>query len=129
MKWKLGPITSARIKKLKASNRNEDNGTVAYMEEVLKKKFLIGALNLKILNRGSLREGGDPWEEVESKLQSKVDLHQSGFIMSTEGQFPTQSHQEGTSDPTRMNLNETLSFVYSSLLGRSKLPQGKNLSH
>ncbi|KAI5663930.1 hypothetical protein M9H77_23253 [Catharanthus roseus] len=38
---------------------------------------------------------------------------QSGcFIMSTEGQLPTKSHQEGTSDPTRMNLNETLRVGY-----------------
>ncbi|KAI5653081.1 hypothetical protein M9H77_30268 [Catharanthus roseus] len=30
------------------------------------------------------------------------------LIMPTDGQLPIQSHQEGTSDPTRINLNETL---------------------
>ncbi|KAI5653938.1 hypothetical protein M9H77_31125 [Catharanthus roseus] len=120
MELKLGPRTRARMKKLKASNGNEDNGM-----------FLIGSLleflNFKILNRGSSREEGDPWEEVDSKLHSKciyikVVLEQppiEGFIMSMEGQFPTQSHQEGTSDPSRMNLNETFSFVESSMCGLS----------
>ncbi|KAI5667622.1 hypothetical protein M9H77_17475 [Catharanthus roseus] len=121
-------MTRAWINKLKASNGNEDNVMVAYMEEALKNNkdysreqfdvkmakygregtlppmvalplpspvgfcqpmlenlipttdgkfpmFLIGTLNLKILNRGSSREGGDPWEGAESKLQSKVGLH------------------------------------------------------
>ncbi|KAI5658491.1 hypothetical protein M9H77_27284 [Catharanthus roseus] len=36
---KLGPITRTRMKKLNASNGKEDNDMIAYMEEVLKKKF------------------------------------------------------------------------------------------
>ncbi|KAI5663362.1 hypothetical protein M9H77_22685 [Catharanthus roseus] len=36
---KLGPITRTLMKKLKASNGNEDNVMVAYMEEALKNKF------------------------------------------------------------------------------------------
>ncbi|KAI5658119.1 hypothetical protein M9H77_26912 [Catharanthus roseus] len=32
------------------------------------------------------------------------------YTMSTDGHLPTQSHQEGTSDTTRMNLNETLQY-------------------
>ncbi|KAI5666658.1 hypothetical protein M9H77_16511 [Catharanthus roseus] len=63
---------------------------------------------------------GDPWEGIESKLQSKMDLHQTGFIVSTEGQLPTQSHQEGTSDPTRMNLNETLRSMQQSIKGLAR---------
>ncbi|KAI5672890.1 hypothetical protein M9H77_13254 [Catharanthus roseus] len=39
MELKLGPMTRARMKKLKASNGNEYNGIVAYMEEALKNKF------------------------------------------------------------------------------------------
>ncbi|KAI5672385.1 hypothetical protein M9H77_12749 [Catharanthus roseus] len=39
MELKLGPMTRARIKKLKASNGNEDKGMVAYMEGALKNKF------------------------------------------------------------------------------------------
>ncbi|KAI5664501.1 hypothetical protein M9H77_23824 [Catharanthus roseus] len=37
------------------------------------------SVEFKLLNRGSSRKGGDLWEGVESKLQSKVDLHQSGI--------------------------------------------------
>ncbi|KAI5653842.1 hypothetical protein M9H77_31029 [Catharanthus roseus] len=93
--------------------------------------FLLECLNLKILNRGSSREGGDLWEGVESKLHSKwiyikVLSEQppiKSFIMSTEGPLPTQSHQEGTSDPTRMNLNETLRFIPQAR-GRRKGGQG-----
>ncbi|KAI5649439.1 hypothetical protein M9H77_35444 [Catharanthus roseus] len=36
---KPGPITRVWMKKFKASNGNEDNGMVAYMEEALKNKF------------------------------------------------------------------------------------------
>ncbi|KAI5677054.1 hypothetical protein M9H77_08004 [Catharanthus roseus] len=39
MELKFGPMTRARMKKLKAYNRNEDNGMTAYMEEALKNKF------------------------------------------------------------------------------------------
>ncbi|KAI5663921.1 hypothetical protein M9H77_23244 [Catharanthus roseus] len=39
MELKLAPITRARMKKLKASNGNEDIGMIAYMEEALKNKF------------------------------------------------------------------------------------------
>ncbi|KAI5682067.1 hypothetical protein M9H77_03295 [Catharanthus roseus] len=37
------------------------------------------SVEFKIVNRGSSRKGGHPWEGVESKLQSKVDLRQSGL--------------------------------------------------
>ncbi|KAI5663830.1 hypothetical protein M9H77_23153 [Catharanthus roseus] len=40
-----------------------------------------------------------------------------GLIMSIDGHLPTQSHQEGTSDPTRMNLNETLRSMQQSIEG------------
>ncbi|KAI5658032.1 hypothetical protein M9H77_26825 [Catharanthus roseus] len=36
---KPGPMARARMKKLKASNGKEDNGMIAYVEEVLKNKF------------------------------------------------------------------------------------------
>ncbi|KAI5656722.1 hypothetical protein M9H77_25515 [Catharanthus roseus] len=104
-------MTRARMKKLKASNGEEDNGMVASRiiqgnnlmvklakygrEGILSLTIALplpspvgfcqamlgnlisttNELNLKILNRGSSREGGDAWEGVESKLQSKVDLH------------------------------------------------------
>ncbi|KAI5652599.1 hypothetical protein M9H77_29786 [Catharanthus roseus] len=35
----------------------------------------------------------------------------AGLIMSTDGHLPIQSHQEGTIDPTMVNLNETLRDV------------------
>ncbi|KAI5676539.1 hypothetical protein M9H77_07489 [Catharanthus roseus] len=103
---------------------------VAYVEEALKNKFEEFGDKGETSKEGhhttdgspaptvagSSRKGGDPWEEVESKLQSKVDLHKSGIretstwrlICVAKGQLPTQSHQKGTSDPTRMNLHETL---------------------
>ncbi|KAI5672272.1 hypothetical protein M9H77_12636 [Catharanthus roseus] len=37
--------------------------------------------------------------------------------MSMEGQLPTQSHQEGTSNPTRINVNETLRYLQQSIEG------------
>ncbi|KAI5664115.1 hypothetical protein M9H77_23438 [Catharanthus roseus] len=40
--------------------------------------------------------------------------------MSTEGQLPTQSHEEGTSDPTRVNLNETLRSMQQSIEGLAR---------
>ncbi|KAI5649094.1 hypothetical protein M9H77_35099 [Catharanthus roseus] len=36
---KPGPMARARMEKLKASNGKEDNGMIAYVEEVLKNKF------------------------------------------------------------------------------------------
>ncbi|KAI5681679.1 hypothetical protein M9H77_02907 [Catharanthus roseus] len=42
------------------------------------------------------------------------------LIMSMDGHIPTQSHQEGTSDPTRMNLNETLRSMQQSIEGLAR---------
>ncbi|KAI5668279.1 hypothetical protein M9H77_18132 [Catharanthus roseus] len=39
MELKLGTMTRAQMKKLKASNGNKDNGMVAYMDEALKNIF------------------------------------------------------------------------------------------
>ncbi|KAI5653020.1 hypothetical protein M9H77_30207 [Catharanthus roseus] len=70
----------------------------------------------KMLNRGSSIKGGDLGKDLDPILPLKEDSHQSAIretsnyslIMSTNGRMPTQSHYEGTSDPSRMNLNETL---------------------
>ncbi|KAI5658035.1 hypothetical protein M9H77_26828 [Catharanthus roseus] len=40
--------------------------------------------------------------------------------MSSDGHLPTQSDQEGTSDPTRMNLNETLRSMQQSIEGLAR---------
>ncbi|KAI5680785.1 hypothetical protein M9H77_02012 [Catharanthus roseus] len=56
----------------------------------------------KVLNRGSSRKGGDPWEGVESKLQSKVDLHQSG-IRETSHWLRSSKALETTSRPLNYN--------------------------
>ncbi|KAI5652949.1 hypothetical protein M9H77_30136 [Catharanthus roseus] len=101
MELKLGPVTRARMKKLKASNRNKDNGMDHSRKQLEGENWLsVGEghptidgrpapiivsrlllvepfIEFKIPNRGSSRKGGDPWEGVESKLQSKVDLHQN----------------------------------------------------
>ncbi|KAI5652362.1 hypothetical protein M9H77_29549 [Catharanthus roseus] len=44
---------------------------------------------------------------METAVKSSAYHHLSiaGLTMSMDGHLPTQSHQEGTSDPTRMNLN------------------------
>ncbi|KAI5681987.1 hypothetical protein M9H77_03215 [Catharanthus roseus] len=47
---------------------------------------------------------------LEETLKSRLEGFE-GLIMSTNGHLPTESHQEGTSDPTRMNQNETLSVA------------------
>ncbi|KAI5671384.1 hypothetical protein M9H77_11748 [Catharanthus roseus] len=86
MEVTLGPINRAQRKKLKLQ---EDNGVLLYMMEALKSKALHRKLELEILNRG--------------------------LIMSTEGHRLTQSHQEGPSDSSRMNLNETLRSMQQSI--------------
>ncbi|KAI5652233.1 hypothetical protein M9H77_29420 [Catharanthus roseus] len=79
----------------------------------------------KPFNHRLFKEGSDPWKGVESKVTIKVVSEQPPievqcFIMSTKGQFATQSHQEGTSDPTRMNLNETLRTMQQSIEGLAR---------
>ncbi|KAI5653071.1 hypothetical protein M9H77_30258 [Catharanthus roseus] len=43
-----------------------------------------------------------------------------GLIMSMDGHLPAQSHQEGTSNPTRMNLNGTLRSMQQSIEGLAR---------
>ncbi|KAI5676044.1 hypothetical protein M9H77_06994 [Catharanthus roseus] len=43
-----------------------------------------------------------------------------GLIMSTDGYLPTQSHLGGASDPTWMNLNETLRSMQQSIEGLAR---------
>ncbi|KAI5664590.1 hypothetical protein M9H77_23913 [Catharanthus roseus] len=43
-----------------------------------------------------------------------------GLIMSMDGHMHTQSHQEGTSDPSMMNLNETLRSIKQSIAKLAK---------
>ncbi|KAI5681866.1 hypothetical protein M9H77_03094 [Catharanthus roseus] len=170
MELKLGPITRVRMKKLKASNGNEDNGMVTYMEESLKNRFerfgdqgeasklfsicsiskdhyrkqlerenwlSVGeghptsngspapnspttidgryhptitdrvsywSVEFKILKRGSLRKGGDPWKRVESELQSKVDLHQRRIEDKGFGECPSSS-SESIEEILKLPLN------------------------
>ncbi|KAI5663869.1 hypothetical protein M9H77_23192 [Catharanthus roseus] len=69
---------------------------VAYMKEPLKSKI----------------------EDFEGQEKDfKLFLIRS--IISTDGHLPTQSHQGETSDPTRMNLNETLRDVEELKKGKS----------
>ncbi|KAI5652962.1 hypothetical protein M9H77_30149 [Catharanthus roseus] len=48
-------------------------------------------------------------------LFSLVRVNVTRIIISTEDKLPTQSHQRGTSDPSRMNLNETLRSIQQSI--------------
>ncbi|KAI5676196.1 hypothetical protein M9H77_07146 [Catharanthus roseus] len=113
------------MKKLKASNGNKDNGMVAYMEEALKNKFEEFRDQGKATNVGDGHPITDssPAPTVAGRLLPAESLEFThllstvGLIMSTEGQLSTQSHQEGTSDPTRINTNETLRSMQQSIKG------------
>ncbi|KAI5653195.1 hypothetical protein M9H77_30382 [Catharanthus roseus] len=59
-------------------------------------------------------------KSVEATKSLIEVLHQGGLIISMDGHLPTQSHQEGTSDPTRMNLNETLRSILQSIEGLTR---------
>ncbi|KAI5663909.1 hypothetical protein M9H77_23232 [Catharanthus roseus] len=73
-------------------------------------------LGYKILNRGSSIKGGDLRKDLDPILKSKrnhikVVSEQplnEGLIMSKDGHMPTQSHQEGNSEPSMRHVNETL---------------------
>ncbi|KAI5681769.1 hypothetical protein M9H77_02997 [Catharanthus roseus] len=47
-------------------------------------------------------------------------IYYASLIMSMDGDMPTQSHQEGLSDPSRMNLNETLRSMQQSIEGLAR---------
>ncbi|KAI5663986.1 hypothetical protein M9H77_23309 [Catharanthus roseus] len=53
---------------------------------------------------------------VDGEVTPTVD----SLIMSTDGHMPTQSHQEGSSDPSRMNFNETLRSMQQSIEGLTR---------
>ncbi|KAI5667706.1 hypothetical protein M9H77_17559 [Catharanthus roseus] len=97
MKVKLGSITRAQRKQLKLQ---EDNGMIVYMVEVLKRK---------------VDEFEDLGKDLDLIHQAKEDTYQSGLIMSMDGHMRTQYNQEGTSDPSRMNLNESLRSMHQSI--------------
>ncbi|KAI5667964.1 hypothetical protein M9H77_17817 [Catharanthus roseus] len=82
-----------------------------------------------LLHGGSFAEHLEEFEGQQraSKLFSVFSISNDqsrerigGLIMSTDGHLPTQSHQEGTSDPTRMHLNETLRSTQESIEGLAR---------
>ncbi|KAI5664128.1 hypothetical protein M9H77_23451 [Catharanthus roseus] len=86
MELKLGPITRAQMKKLKASNGNEDNSMVAHMEEDLKNKF----------------------ERSHPTADSRSLPTVTGLIMSTDGHLATQSHQEDVEELKKDKSSATI---------------------
>ncbi|KAI5658107.1 hypothetical protein M9H77_26900 [Catharanthus roseus] len=136
MELKLGPITGAQRRKLKIL---EDNGIVAYMEEALKSK--LEGFEARIIQGNQLEEKMAkglkrstllpkvtlplplPVVFCRSSIWKTMPYHQR-FIMLTDGHLPTQSHEEGTSDPIRMNLNETLQSMQQSIEGLAIQFQG-----
>ncbi|KAI5676946.1 hypothetical protein M9H77_07896 [Catharanthus roseus] len=58
--------------------------------------------NLIVARLDSLQGCSDLKKEERSRATNRE------FTMSMDGHLPTQSHQEGTIDSTRMNLSETL---------------------
>ncbi|KAI5681907.1 hypothetical protein M9H77_03135 [Catharanthus roseus] len=118
MELKLGPMIRAQMKKLKDSNGNEDNIMVAYIEEALTNKFearIIQGNNLMVKMAKYRRRETLPLMVLVCFL-----FLICGFYYVCGSQLPTQSHQEGTSDPTRMNLNETWRSMQQSIKGLAR---------
>ncbi|KAI5653845.1 hypothetical protein M9H77_31032 [Catharanthus roseus] len=127
---KLGPITRAQRKKLKFQR---DDSMIAYIEDTLKSKvgeFEDQGNHPKLFTTCSICGGYKSSIEVlheevilvriwiqfnkQERIHIKVVLEKppiEGLIMSTDGHLPTQSYQEGTSEPSMRNLNETLRDV------------------
>ncbi|KAI5681015.1 hypothetical protein M9H77_02242 [Catharanthus roseus] len=59
-------------------------------------------------------------ERFGSNSSSTRGFISIGLIMSTDGHMLTQSHQEGPSDPSRMNLNEILGSMQQSIEGLAR---------
>ncbi|KAI5658096.1 hypothetical protein M9H77_26889 [Catharanthus roseus] len=59
---------------------------------------------------------GDIGSKFNNCKRIHINWYQS-LIMSIDGHMPTQSHQEGPSDPSRMNLNGTLRSMQQSIKG------------
>ncbi|KAI5675970.1 hypothetical protein M9H77_06920 [Catharanthus roseus] len=151
IEMKNGPITRAQRRKPKIL---EDNGMVAYLEEVLKSKlegfegqekvsklFSIveatkpsievlheGGVLRKVLNQIYLQlrihikvVSKKPPNEVIERSFGFVFLFKIAYlIMSMDGHLLNQSHQEGTSDPTRMNRNEIFRSMQQSIEGLAR---------
>ncbi|KAI5653445.1 hypothetical protein M9H77_30632 [Catharanthus roseus] len=107
---KLGPMTRGRMKKLNASNGNRDNVMIGYLEEAFNNKFeeFEGQEKTSMLfSICSISKDYSEEQLVPPTVDGRARLKQC-FITSMEGPLPIQSHQEGTRDPSRINLNETL---------------------
>ncbi|KAI5676587.1 hypothetical protein M9H77_07537 [Catharanthus roseus] len=120
MEVKLGLMTRAQRKKLKLQ---EDNDMLVYM--ISRKAFQV-VYNV-YNHQGAIKEPA--WGELrlmmgelypttdDRVLHWKLELEilNRGLIMSTNGHMPSQSHQEGPSNSSRMNLNETLRSMQQSI--------------
>ncbi|KAI5671556.1 hypothetical protein M9H77_11920 [Catharanthus roseus] len=109
---------------------------VAFMEEVWKNKFEELKIKEILPNCSQYVKMAKYWRRVTLPptvalpLPSSVGFCQeflgranptaSILMMSTDGHLPIQSHQEATSDPTRMNLNETLRSMQQSIEGLAR---------
>ncbi|KAI5653325.1 hypothetical protein M9H77_30512 [Catharanthus roseus] len=60
------------------------------------------------------------WERFSSNSSSTRGFISIGLIMFTDDHMPTQSHQEGPSGPSRMNLNKTLRSMQQSIEGLAR---------
>ncbi|KAI5663963.1 hypothetical protein M9H77_23286 [Catharanthus roseus] len=127
---------------LKRGN-SEDNGMVTYLEEALKSKlegfegqeratkfFFVFHWSAEATKSSIevLHQGGDLGKVLNQiylqlKLHIKVVSEQppiEGLILFIDGHLPTQSHQGGTSDRSRMNLNKTLRSMQQSIEGLAR---------
>ncbi|KAI5657268.1 hypothetical protein M9H77_26061 [Catharanthus roseus] len=131
MEDKQGPTTRAQRKRLKLQEDNqENNGMIVHIMEALKSKdgeFEAQEKHPKSFTMSSKSSREVLQEEVilgriwiQFKKHKRVHMKLVSEKPPIEdGHMPTQSHQEGTGDPSWMILNETLRDVEDLKKGKS----------
>ncbi|KAI5667681.1 hypothetical protein M9H77_17534 [Catharanthus roseus] len=128
------PITRARVRGIREKDDQIAHRLMIAIEENMKedgnpsKLFMIQYLNLEqpIEQMGRRRNQGEVRTEPTTGGRP-CTYHQQQRLLREQvvgGHLPTQSHQEGPSDPTRMNLNETLRSMQQSIEGLTRQFQG-----
>ncbi|KAI5649096.1 hypothetical protein M9H77_35101 [Catharanthus roseus] len=114
----------ARARRIKEYDDKVAHGLMIAIEESMNK-------GLKFKNEG-LDDDGNPSKllvvhcvNLEQPMEHVGrERNQEEFRMSMDGHLPSPSHQEGTSDPTWMNLKETLRSIQQSIEGLARQFQG-----
>ncbi|KAI5672424.1 hypothetical protein M9H77_12788 [Catharanthus roseus] len=72
------------------------------------------------INRGTSNQGGDLGRDLDPILQAQEDSYQIGLIMSTDGHMPTNSYQEGTSEPSTRQITKTTQSLQQTVEGLAR---------